>query len=150
VLSECSLCTFTDKRRAVDEMRRVLRPGGAVAIADVTAEPERLPAELRTAAAQIACVAAALPAEAYAELLRSAGLEPELLERHDEELADLAAGVEARLRAARIVAPAELEPLRAQIDAGLEFVRLGRRAIADGRLGYVVLVARAAPGALRP
>ena len=50
----------------------------------------------------------------------------------------------------RVRAPAELEPLRAQIDAGLEFVRLGRRAIADGRLGYVVLVARAAPGALRP
>jgi arsenite methyltransferase len=143
VLSECSLCTFPDKRRAAGEMRRVLRPGGAVAIADVTAEPERLPAELRTAAAQIACVAAALPAEAYAELLRSAGLAPEQIERHDDELADMAGGVEARLRAARIVAPAELESLRAQVDDALELVRLGKEAIADGRLGYAVLVARA-------
>ncbi|MGH2992900.1 MAG: class I SAM-dependent methyltransferase [Solirubrobacterales bacterium] len=28
VITECSLCVFTDKRQALGEMRRVLRPGG--------------------------------------------------------------------------------------------------------------------------
>jgi arsenite methyltransferase len=111
-------------------------------IADVTARPERLPAPLRTAAARIACVAAALPADGYAELLAAAGLDLELIESHDGEFADMASGVEARLRTARIVAPPQLEPLRAHLDAGLELVRLGMQAIADGDLGYALLVAR--------
>jgi arsenite methyltransferase len=56
-LSECSLCTFPDKQRAVSEMARVLRPGGTIAVADVTARLDELPAALSTAAARIACVA---------------------------------------------------------------------------------------------
>ncbi|MGH2990604.1 MAG: class I SAM-dependent methyltransferase, partial [Solirubrobacterales bacterium] len=60
VVSECSLCTFADKPRAADEMRRVLVRGGRLGLADVVAEVERLPGELRGALGAVACVAEAL------------------------------------------------------------------------------------------
>src|ERR671914_254506 len=68
-LSECSLCTFPDKRHAIAEMARVVRPGGAIAIADVTADLDALPAQLRSAAARVACVADARNADEYVSLL---------------------------------------------------------------------------------
>lgn len=46
VLCECSLCTFPDKRSALAEVRRVLRPDGRIAIADVLADHDQLPASL--------------------------------------------------------------------------------------------------------
>jgi arsenite methyltransferase len=144
VLCECSLCTFSDKPGAIAEMRRVLRPGGVVAFADVTAHPARLPSALRTAAGQIACVAAALPAEDYARLFAGAGFEVEVLERHDAELARMADRVEARLRAVRMLAPPELEPYRPYVEDGLELVRLAQQAIGAGDVGYALIVARAA------
>jgi ubiquinone/menaquinone biosynthesis C-methylase UbiE len=60
-LSECSLCTFPDKPRALAELARVVRPGGIAAIADVTADVAALPDELRTAAARVASIADACP-----------------------------------------------------------------------------------------
>ena len=41
-LSECSLCLFPDKQAAVAEMVRTLRPGGVIAVADVTAVARRV------------------------------------------------------------------------------------------------------------
>src|SRR5918998_6034270 len=103
-LSECSLCTFPDKPRAIAEMARVVRAGGSIAIADVTADLDALPAALRTAAAQVACVADARSVEEYVALLRDAGCEPLAIEAHDPELRAMADRVEARLRVARMVA----------------------------------------------
>ena len=142
VLSECALCTFPDKPAAIAEMRRALCPGGTVALADVTAQPGRLPSFLRGAVAQIACVAAAQSAQECVNLLVAAGFEVEASERHDAELAKMADRVEARLRAARIIAPRALEQLRPDLDDGIELAHLARKAIAAGDLGYAVWVAR--------
>jgi arsenite methyltransferase len=141
-ICECSLCTFPDKAAAAREIARVLRPGGAAVIADVTADPERLHPLLRSAAARMACVADALPLEGYERLLSEAGLAPVASERADGALATMVDRVEARLKVARMARLPELEELRAELDVGLEALGLARAAIAAGELGYAVIVGR--------
>jgi len=141
-LCECSFCLFPDKEAAAGELARVLKPGGRLALADVIAVPERLPAELRTLAAWAACLADARPLEDTAALLESAGLAIEEADRHDHALAELLDRVEARLRVARFVAgllPGELTGVGEQ---GLGIVASARAALAGGALGYGVIVAR--------
>jgi arsenite methyltransferase len=137
-LSECSLCTFPDKPRAIAEMARTVRPGGRIAIADVTADLDALPTALRTAAARVACVADARSAGEYVTLLRDAGCEPLAIEHHDGELRAMADRVEARLRVARMLAPPG-EP-RERVREAAALARLAIDAIARGSLGYALIV----------
>ena len=139
-LSECSLCTVPDKPRAIAEMARVVRAGGCIAIADVTADLDALPAQLRSAAARVACVADARSIGEYAALLRDAGCEPLVIEPHDEELRAMADRVEARLRLGRMLAPAGDQ--RDGIREAAALTRLAIDAIARGSLGYALMTAR--------
>jgi arsenite methyltransferase len=140
VLSECSLCTFPDKQRAIAEMARVAGPGGSIAIADVTADLDALPAQLRSAAARVACVADARSTDEYASLLRDAGWEPVAIEPHDDDLRAMADRVEARLRVARMLAPPGEQRDRAAEASSLAGMAID--AIAHGTLGYALIAAR--------
>jgi arsenite methyltransferase len=139
-LSECSLCTFPDKRGAIAQMARVVRPGGVIAIADVTADLGALPAQLRSAAARVACVADARSSDEYVALLRDAGCEPVAIERHDDDLRAMADRVEARLRIARMLSPPG-EPRDRAAEASA-LARMAIEAIARGTLGYALIAAR--------
>jgi arsenite methyltransferase len=144
VLCECSLSTFPDKSRAVAEMRRVLRPGGRVAISDVVADHARLPEPLRGTIATLACVGGALPLADYRRLLAAHGLGTFAVEPLDAEVDRLAGRLEDRLRAGRL-----LERCRGSewcpfgFDEAIAAVRLARRAIDDGALGYTILAGAA-------
>jgi arsenite methyltransferase len=127
-------------------MARVVRPGGTIAIADVTADRDALPAPLRSAAAGIACVADACPADDYVALLRNAGCEPLAIEPHDAELAAMADRVEARLRVARMLVPPGEQ--RERVAEAASLARMAIDAIARGTLGYALIAARR-PGASR-
>ena len=140
VLSECSLCTFPDKQRAVAEMARAVRPGGTVAIADVCADLDALAAPLRSAAARVACVADARSADEYAAMLRDAGCEPLAVEPHDAELRAMAERAHARLRVARMLVAGEE---RERVVQAVELARMAIDAIAHGDLGYALITARA-------
>jgi len=141
VLCECSLCTFPDKQRAAAEFRRVLRPGGKLALSDVVVEEGALPAPLSGALATVACVGGALSQAGCERLLEGAGLSLTASELRDEDADLFTRGLEERLRGARLlgIPPPPGTPL--SITEAIEVVRLARRAIADGALGYAILIA---------
>lgn len=140
VLCECSLCVFPDKPGAAAEIRRVLRPGGRLALSDAVVDRARLPAQLDGALAAIACVGEALSHRGYEELLRAAGLRVFASESRDADAAALAERVRDRLRGARMLgADRSFAPLRA--DQAIELVATAQGAIADGALGYTVFAA---------
>jgi arsenite methyltransferase len=142
VLCECSLCTFPDKQRAVAEMRRVLGPGGRVAICDVVAEHDRLPERLRGAMATVACVGTALSREGYERLLAGAGFELLAAEPHDAEARRLAERVVERLRGARILGLDGLVGSAIRLDEAIALVGEARAAIVEGVIGYTIFAAR--------
>lgn len=136
-LCECAFCTFPAKETAVRELARVVRPGGRLALSDVTADRDRLPAELRDLHAWVACVADARPLDELAELLEGGGFEVEERERADGALLLLLDRIEARLRVA-----AMLDRPPDGLGRGRELLAAARAAVAGGALGYGVLVAR--------
>jgi hypothetical protein len=143
VLCECSLCTFPDKPRAVEEMCRVLAPGGRIALSDVVLDGAPLPAPLTGALATIACVGDARSTGGYRELLEGTGLRVSHAEPVRDAVDRFAQGIEERLRGARLlgIAPPAGAPL--SIEAAITAVRQARSAIARGALGYTILIAAA-------
>jgi SAM-dependent methyltransferase len=140
-LCECAFCLFPDKPTAAEEVARVLRPGARLALSDVTADTTRLPPELSGLGAWVACVADARPLDELAALLEGAGLVIEQVEDRSTLVRDVVDRIEARLRLARFLEPQLAAELAAGIAQGLALVPVARAAIADGALGYGVVVA---------
>jgi ubiquinone/menaquinone biosynthesis C-methylase UbiE len=136
VLCECALCTFPDRRGAVRELARVLKPGARLALSDVTADESVLPDELRTLQAWVACIAAARPADEIAALLESEAFSVESVERHDEALLELLDRIESRLRVVAMSGAAA-----GVLDGAPALVELAHDAVTSGTLGYASLVA---------
>ncbi len=73
VVSNCVLNLVPDKRRAFDEVFRVLKPGGHFSLSDIVVEGE-LPAELRQSLeASTGCIGGALSKTEYLSLIQQAG-----------------------------------------------------------------------------
>jgi SAM-dependent methyltransferase len=145
VLCECSLCTFTDKRRAAQELSRVLRPGGRAIVCDVVVDRARLPEELGGPLAVLACVGEALSRDGYAQLLVDAGLTLTAVEERNEDAAVLARRVHDRLRGVRLLGLDRMAGAPLAADQAIELVGAARRAIDDGALGYAAFTAEKAP-----
>ncbi|MGH3645833.1 MAG: class I SAM-dependent methyltransferase [Micromonosporaceae bacterium] len=144
VISECAFCTFPDKPTAAAELARVLRAGGRLGLTDVTADPARLPEELTGLAAWIACVADARPLPEYTELLAAAGIRVRETERHDAAMTRMIDQIEARLTVVQLTARDRAQALGLDFDRAAPVLAAARAAVADGALGYALLVAEKA------
>ena len=80
--------------------------------------------------------------EELAALLAGAGFAVERRERHDAALGELLERVDGRLRLALMVKQQVPAGLREGLRRGLELVAAARAALAEGTLGYALLVAR--------
>jgi arsenite methyltransferase len=141
VLCECSLCTFPDKPQAVAEMRRVLRPGGRLALADVVVDRERLPDELLGPLGTIACVGSALTRGGYEGLLAEGGFDLFAVEDRTADTASFAERIEERLRGVRLLGLEGVAGSPFGIEEAIRLAGVARRAIAAGSIGYAIFAA---------
>ena len=96
LICECSYCTFPNKVAAAAEFARVLRPGGALGVTDVTiAGP--LPESLRSLLAWAACLADAQRADDYVQQFKGAGFTVTAAEDHQQLLRSLVQEVRPKL-----------------------------------------------------
>lgn len=143
-LCECSLCLFEDKRQALAEIHRVLRPGGSLALSDVVVDRDRAPRELLGPLGTIACVGAALSRPELDRVLADAGFEMIASEDHSAEAMAMAERIGDRLRGARILGFDRLLPVEGGVEEAMRLLELARRAIAEGSIGYLLIGARRA------
>ncbi len=83
IISNCVINLSTDKSRVVDEMFRVLRPGGRLGISDVVADDDLSPADRAERGSYVGCISGALSfAEYRAELGRAGFTDIEIEPTH--------------------------------------------------------------------
>lgn len=86
IISNCVINLAPDKPAVFREMFRVLKPGGRIAVSDITLK-RPLPAELAAdIAAYVGCIAGALLASEYESMLREAGFQHVLVQDGGKDL----------------------------------------------------------------
>ncbi len=144
-LMECVLSLQPDKPAALRRLYGALGPGGRLALSDVTVEGS-MPAELHGIMAMVGCLGGALGLEEYRALVEEEGFTVE----HAESLPQVASAFVGDMAGKLLLAEAAVKLGKFGIGAGLldrakELLVQAKRLVAEGSLGYGLLVARKSP-----
>ena len=141
VICECVLSTFTDKTTPLQEMRRVLGPGGRLGMTDVTLD-HPLPQELQGVAGQVACIGGAFSQEEYIRLLHGSAFHDVAAEDHSWAVAELVKELQRKILLARMASTAGvLELPGADLASAQHLLDSAETQIKQGNLGYTLIVA---------
>lgn len=141
VISECSLCIFPDRSKALAEMRRVLRPGGRLGISDVIVN-EGIPPSLDDLFGYVLCIGGALSIDGYRDAFAAAGFSSVRSRDASGAIEDMISRIERRARTLKELAGTteiELQPgwmvSRSTVAEARDFVR-------SGGIGYALVTGR--------
>ena len=142
VVIECATSLFVDKADAIQEVHRLLRPGGVIGLSDVTVEPGSLPPELDSAVGMMLCLTDALPARGYSDLLATAGFN--LVERTDlsNEVLALLHDLRAKVAMWNGFSSAASEGVADWSDLPSDLLPRVEALVKRGKIGYWLYVAR--------
>lgn len=88
IISNCvvNLVPEAEKQLVFNEMARLLRPGGRVAISDILLKKDLTPDMKKDVALYVGCIAGASKVKNYEDYLRNAGFKGSYLARADNHL----------------------------------------------------------------
>ena len=142
ILCECAYCTFPNKGAAAAEFARVLRPGGRLALSDLTRSGP-LPGELDSLLAWISCIADAQPVDSYISYFESAGLVIDLVENHNRALYQTIDDIRGKLLGAELLLKLKKVDLPgADFGEAAIMARVASEAVRHRKLGYTLIIAR--------
>ncbi len=123
-------------------MARVLRPGGRLGLTDITVNG-RLPEELQSLLAWVACVAGAGTPEEYVATLRRAGFADFTVEDQRNALLEMVNDVRRKLLGAELaIGLGKLDLGDLDLSEGKHLARRAVKLIEGGVVGYTLITAR--------
>ena len=142
VLMECVLSILQDKEAALSRLGEALRPGGRLAITDVTVSGP-LPSELQGLLTVAGCVGDARSLEEYRRLVEAQGFTVERTQDLRETAESLLKGIKGKVLMAEIALKLGKLPVSpALLNEGKRILGEVQALVADGVLGYGLIVAR--------
>ena len=143
LLCECALSTFVDQPGALREMRRVLRPGGRLAVTDMVLEAQ-VPDSLSQWVHSGTCLERALSHDSYVRALKEAGFEVVDCWDAPDALHELFTRIKRNLVGLAAAGASGALPGTPQIDlrSARATLREAESAVKAGIIGYGVFIAQ--------
>ena len=148
VFCECALCTFPDPMLALVEFFRVLRPGGRLAISDITID-KPVPASLQNILSHNICVAGAKSVNQYQSMIAKTGFANIRAQTTDHVLLEMLERIERQLQLGEVILEMQRLKLPEQGPETRQTLVEAREFLSSGGAGYALITARK-PGKLSP
>ncbi|MEF8813243.1 MAG: methyltransferase domain-containing protein [Halovenus sp.] len=136
VLAECVMCLVPDRTLAFDEVRRVLAPGGRLALSDMVVADDVPP--VPAPVAETLCLSQATDRDTFVRTIEQSGFAVEDVRDHRDDLLAMRDDI-----ASKVDYEALLATMGERGQTLLDRIDSLERAVESGRISYISLVAHA-------